>query len=73
MKLRRTLWCIAAIAIGLSACDRRAQGESGDLSPETGATTPVPSESQPSDPRSGTASPSTAASASTVGNPPQGY
>jgi hypothetical protein len=39
------------------ACDRRAAGEQGDLSPETGATTPAPQDTPPSDPASGTAPP----------------
>lgn len=61
---------LAALAFA-SACDRRTQGESGDLSPETGATTPTPDET--TDPDSGTASTATTASASTVANPPSGY
>ena len=61
---------LAALALA-SACDRRGQGESGDLSPETGARTPTPEET--TDPRSGTATPATTASASTVSNPPSGY
>jgi hypothetical protein len=39
----------------LAACDRREEGVEGDLSPETGLTTPVPQETPPSDPASGTA------------------
>ena len=61
---------LAALAFA-SACDRRSQGEAGDLSPETGARTPAPEDT--TDPRSGTATASTAASASTVANPPSGY
>ena len=41
------------IAASLSACDRRAEGEAGDRSPETGATTPAPTDTPPSDPASG--------------------
>lgn len=37
------------------ACDRREQGVEGDLSPETGLTTPAPHETPPSDPASGSA------------------
>ena len=37
------------------ACDRREQGVEGDLSPETGLTTPAPQETPPSDPASGSA------------------
>ena len=40
------------IAASLSACDRRAEGEAGDRSPETGATTPAPTDTPPSDPAS---------------------
>ena len=44
------------LAIGLAcACDRREQGVEGDLSPETGLTTPAPQETPPSDPASGSA------------------
>ena len=39
--------CLAA------ACDRREEGVEGDLSPETGITTPTPQETPPSDPASG--------------------
>lgn len=53
----------ALIALALAACDRRAQGEGGDLSPETGATPPAPTDTPPSDPASGTATASTASSA----------
>ena len=35
------------------ACDRREEGIDGDLSPETGITTPTPQETPPSDPASG--------------------
>ena len=41
------------IAASLTACDRRAEGEAGDRSPETGATTPAPTDTPPSDPASG--------------------
>ena len=49
-------WLLAiGLACAASACDRRAEGVEGDLSPETGITTPVPQETPPSDPPSGTA------------------
>ena len=50
-------WWLFAIglACAASACDRRAEGVEGDLSPETGITTPTPQETPPSDPPSGTA------------------
>lgn len=35
------------------ACDRREDAVEGDLSPETGITTPTPQETPPSDPASG--------------------
>ena len=35
------------------ACDRREEAVEGDLSPETGLTTPAPQETPPSDPASG--------------------
>lgn len=63
-----------AIVVGLAACDRRAEGESGDLSPDTGATTPT-AETPTNDPDSGTASvppPSTSTmpGAATMTTPP---
>jgi len=39
----------------LAGCDRREEGVEGDLSPETGLTTPAPQETPPSDPASGSA------------------
>lgn len=49
-------WLLAiGLACAVSACDRRAEGVGGDLSPETGVTTPTPQETPPSDPPSGTA------------------
>jgi len=50
-------WWLLAIGLACagSACDRRAEGVEGDLSPETGVTTPTPQETPPSDPPSGTA------------------
>jgi predicted outer membrane protein len=44
-----------AIAMVFTACDRRAEGESGDMSPDTGITTPT-AETPTTDPDSGTAS-----------------
>ena len=47
---------VVLLAIGLAAaCDRRGQAVEGDLSPETGLTTPTPQETPPSDPASGSA------------------
>ena len=44
------------LVLGLAAgCDRREEGVEGDLSPETGLTTPAPQETPPSDPASGSA------------------
>ena len=49
-------WLLAiGLACAASACDRRAEGVEGDLSPETGITTPTPQETPPSDPPSGAA------------------
>ncbi|KGQ18201.1 Outer membrane protein [Lysobacter dokdonensis DS-58] len=56
------LWLLIAIAAATSGCDRRKQGESGDMSPSTGETAP----DTVSDKASGTASTSTVASASTI-------
>lgn len=39
---RGSLALTLALTLGLAACDRRQQGESGDLSPQTGASNPVP-------------------------------
>lgn len=61
------------IAVAFAACDRRAEGESGDLSPDTGATTPT-AETPTTDPDSGTASTpppaSTMPGATTMAAPP---
>ena len=42
--LRQTLIAALALTLCLSACDRRKQGEDGDLSPQTGASNPTPDE-----------------------------
>jgi len=39
---RGALVAALALTLGLSACDRRKQGEDGDLSPQTGASNPTP-------------------------------
>ncbi len=56
------LWLLLATCVATSGCDRRKQGEDGDLSPSTGNTAPDTT----SDARSGTASSSTIATASTI-------
>jgi len=52
---RPILTALLSACICLAGCDRRAAGEQGDLSPETGVTTPAPQDTPPSDPPSGTA------------------
>ena len=49
--VRHCTWLLLAFAI-TAACDRREQGVEGDLSPETGISTPTPEETPPSDPAS---------------------
>ena len=65
MRLRfhhKYLWLLLALVVALGGCDRRRQGEDGDLAPDTGASAPDAT----SDARSGAASSSTVATASTI-------
>ena len=56
LPIRSLPWLLVlGLACAASACDRRAEGVEGDLSPDTGVTTPTPQETPPSDPPSGTA------------------
>jgi len=48
----RALLLLLALCLA-GSCDRREEGVEGDLSPETGITTPTPPETPPSDPASG--------------------
>jgi hypothetical protein len=52
----RALLLVLALCLA-AACDRREEGVEGDLSPETGITTPTPQETPPSDPASGSGTP----------------
>ena len=73
MASRTILAALLFACLCAGACDRRASGEQGDLSPETGATTPAPQDTPPSDPPSGTAplpAPSTTTSPPPVQDPP---
>ena len=52
--LRPAPFALPLLALCLAAaCDRREEAVEGDLSPETGITTPTPQETPPSDPASG--------------------
>lgn len=65
MSPRPILLVLLSASLCVVACDRRAVGEQGDLSPETGATTPAPQDTPPSDPPSGTAPPPAPAATTT--------
>jgi putative membrane protein len=64
-----TLSLALAAVLALSACDRRKEGNAGDMSPATGATNPTPSETPPAG-STGAGSASTVTSPMTATMPP---
>lgn len=61
---RGALVAALALTLGLSACDRRKQGESGDLSPQTGASNPTPDDTADLPSNTATVAPPPASTAS---------